>query len=165
MQYSEKVRQKVVELIAPGELSIPEICDKLGITGVEFVEWVKEIPDFKESVRIATEVKYDNRLSMAWRAQRRLIEGYSYTETSEEVEGIQQENGTVVEFVKSRKTSTKHVKPSASAVLHALKSLDPRMNPTERFDHTTGGDPITSLPNIFLNIPATAKSLEAADSN
>jgi len=167
MKYSEELKHTIIKLIAEGDLSIAEMCDKLGLSKSDFVNWKKDDPDFAEGIQIATEVRYENRSALAWRAQRRLLEGYNYEEVSEEMEyihGDSPEDPVVCRVVK-RKVTSRHVRPSTSATIHALKSLDPRFNQPDRFDHSTLGQPITALPNIFLNIPKGAKSLKAADAD
>lgn len=167
MKYSDDLRQKVIQLVADGHHSISEICDLVGITRAEFVVWKKEDQTFADYLKIAEDVKYQNRLQLAWNAQRRLLEGYEYREVTEEVEYIPGENpeDPVIERVKSRKVVMRHRGPSTSAVIHALRSLDPRFNQPDKRDYTSGGEPIKSLPNIFINVPTTTKSLKPADTN
>lgn len=164
MQLSEELSNRIVSAIADGYLSIKAICDELGITRVQYIDWKRTDADFAERVKIAEEVKYENRLHLAWCKQRVLIEGYEYDEVTEESETFTPEGSNVeVTRIVKRKIVRKKVGPSTSAVIHALKSLDPRFNQPERFEH--GGEVITKLPNIFLSMGKKAKALKPGTTN
>lgn len=152
MEYTSELGEKVCELVEQGDHTLKQICAKAGITRAEYLDFKKNIPEFKQMLREAEDQRYENRLAMATRAQKKLIVGFQTKDVTEEFD----KDGILL----SRKIVSKLIAPSPSVVLNALKALDLRYNTPERFDHTSGGQPIKQLPNIFINIPATAKSLK-----
>lgn len=151
MEYNPELAEKICELVELGEFTLTQICEKAGVARSDYRAWKKNIPEFSAMLRESEDQRYENRLAMATRAQKKLIMGYESIDVTEEFDI----DGNRV----NRKVVKKWVAPSPSVVLNALKSLDARYNTPERFDHTSGGQPIKTLPNIFINIPATAKSL------
>lgn len=152
MEYTNELAERICELIEGGELTLVEICEDAGITRAEFKQWKKERSEFKLMVAEAEDQRYENRLIMATRAQKRLIQGYTTIDEKIEYDA----NGIVL----SRHQTKKFIPPSPSVVLHALRSLDVRYNQPDLIEHTSGGKPIRALPNIFISPPATAKSMQ-----
>jgi len=158
MRYSEEIAKRIVELTASGEHTVVEICGIVGIDRRSYYRW-KNIshPDFGEAIKEAEADKYSARLAMAERGQKKLLEGYESIETMTETD----KDGQVV----SQRVTKKWVPPHSTLIIHALKSLDPRYNVPERFDHTTGGEKLQpQTPAVYINVKGS-KSMAEADAS
>jgi hypothetical protein len=161
MDYSNEFAERVYNHIAKHDHSVSEICQQTGCTLTEFRAFKKDNPEFAALIKEAEDERLQNRVSIVMRGQRKLLEGWLSTEETILYDKDDNEIG--------RKIVRKWVPPSAQIVAMTLRALDVRYRNPEIFDKpaTPGGidKPITNLPavpNIFINIPTGAKSLNGA---
>lgn len=136
-KYSEKIKDKIVELFAAGDMYVDEICGTVGIGKNTFYRWKKEKEDFRDALREVEEDRLDAIGEKAIGGLKQLLGGYTYDEITSELN----EAGEMVE----KKIVTKRVMPNAAAVIFTLKnrkSADWR-DKTET-DITSAGEPLNN---------------------
>lgn len=162
-EYTRQTAEALADLLAKDEISISEACKIVGISIVDFHHWRSEIPEFAGFLKIADEIKAENQLIMALNGQKRLLTGYLQVE---EIIHYDPQDEMV-----GRSIKRKWIPPRANAIIHALNALSDRFANPERYNNPqqpakTPGDsenpaPVMNFsPNIYLNIPTTAKSLK-----
>lgn len=166
-QYSRQTAEELADLLARGEVSISEACKTVGISIVDFHDWKNEVPEFSNILKIADEIKAENQLIMALNGQKRLLTGYLQVEEIVHYDP----NDEIV----GRSIKKKWIPPRANSIIHALNALSDRFANPERYNNpqqppkqtAEGENPIPVVnfsPNIYLNIPTTAKSLKIGQS-
>lgn len=120
-KYSKSIVEKICTLRASGEHTNEAICVSVGICEDTFYKWLREKPEFTESFKKA-EIKATKNLAQIARSSLvKKIEGYDYEETHQE--GVRGNDGSIT--ITHVKRIKKHVPPSDTAIIFALKNSDP----------------------------------------
>ena len=133
-QRKKKVKQ-ICDLYAQDRHSIKECCKKYKIDFVTFLNWNREHDELKKMYENAKALKdevYHHTLTeRAKTSLEKLIEGRTYEEKKiqfENVYEVDEDGNTTSEIIAVEKkvvTTEKTILPNTTAVIFALKNLDP----------------------------------------
>lgn len=79
-KYSEKLTEKICELIEDGEMTIAEICKVFKLSRKTFYEWKTTKKEFAEAIRHATEMRTEKLCCLGREIIRRKLNGYKTVE-------------------------------------------------------------------------------------
>lgn len=134
--YSEELVQKICALIEQDDYRTSELARMAGISTVQFNKWIAEKPDFAKRVKAATERRLEHFLTAAKSGLMTLLKGKEYNEVTVERK-VNKMTGEMEDCFE--KVVTKMVMPNPSAVIFALKNLDPEhFNDTIRAELVNG---------------------------
>lgn len=115
-KYGPEITQKICDLIVEDSYTIPEICQKAGISETTYHEWKKDKTEFSEALKKARERATAHRLAECRNSLKKLINGYDYEEITEVAEGGK---------VAKRTVTRKHIAPNLGAIIHYQANRDP----------------------------------------
>lgn len=121
MKYSQKLADKIVELVASGEHTIKNVCKHVGISFETYNTWKKTKPEFSDLLKEAERERLDNLGELARSGLALLLEKHEYEEVTTEYV----DNGKGQPKVKARKVVKKFVMPNPTAVIFTLKNRAP----------------------------------------
>lgn len=133
-KYSRDLVERICTLRATGEHTNEAICISVGICEDTFYKWIKEKPEFNEAFKKAELKATKNLAQIARSALMKKIDGYDYEELHQE--GVRDALGNVT--ITHVKRIKKHVPPSDTAIIFALKNSDPE-NFSDKVDVNHGG--------------------------
>lgn len=133
-KYDPDTVQTIYDTLSAGEYTISSMCRCVGISKDCYFRWIKEKPEFAAGVELAKSRGNKNIARLARKSLINKIVGYDYSETHEE--GVKLSDGSI--DVTSVKTFHKHVPPSDTAIIFALKNTDPQ-NFSDKVDVNHGG--------------------------
>lgn len=125
-----EISRKVCDKYSTGEYTIDSCADSEGITGRTFNLWVNDISEISELYKAAkqqvTLKQRGNLKQAALTSLMKLVVGHETEETHQEVEPIYDANGKQIgtQAIKLKKIKKQH-SPHVTAVIFALKSMDP----------------------------------------
>jgi len=125
MKKSNELIDKIITQVRKTNPTKTALCKYAGITMQTLITWLKTDQNFKEQYDAAVD-DYLNEINIeAKTSLRKLVTGYSYTETKTVLVGGGGEDGSE-EMIKEKHVYTKHVGPSATMVAYVLSNLDPK---------------------------------------
>lgn len=120
-----KISKKVFEDYSTGEFTLESCCGKQGITARTLNNWaasISEVSDlFKKAKDEAAKATKEGLKAKAVSSLEKLITGFSVEE--EETKEVRNIAGRVIQKTTIKKT--RHFAPNVTAVIFALKALDP----------------------------------------
>ena len=145
-KYSEKIVDKICELVATGDNRIIDICKRVGISEPTFYEWKNSKPKFLESLKKAEESRLEAFKYMARSGLAKLLDVFEYDELHTEHTHFK---GVPITNIK---TITKKVMPNPTAVIFALTNRDSaNFKHLQHIDHTSDGEKVTGFNYIKPN--------------
>lgn len=126
-KYSKKVVKRICELISNDSFTIPEICKDVDIAESTYHKWYSEKLEFSEAVDEAKQKFNENLIPEAKRSLKKLVTGYTVTETKTVTvdTGKKNDNDKPIVKVKEHSKTEKHIQPNFNAVAFALTNQDP----------------------------------------
>lgn len=122
MKYSQKLADKIVEMVASGEHTIQDICKHVGISKAVYYKWREEKIDFIDALKSAESQRLDNLGELAKSGLALLLSKHEYEEvTTDYVDG---KDGKPK--IKSMKKVKKFIMPNPTAVIFTLKNREPQ---------------------------------------
>jgi hypothetical protein len=125
-----EIAKRICELYATGKYTIASCCETEGLSVRQFVNWEAEITEvsqvYKQAKLEATATWRGNLKQAALTSLQKLVQGFHEYEEHQEVEPIYDKDGTQIGVtpVKLKKVK-KYYAPHVTAVIFALKSMDP----------------------------------------
>lgn len=122
-EYFKDNYKDFAEDYAKGEETLRELCDRYGISTQTFYNLKDEKIEFFDAIKNAKEQRRDEKLGMANRGMKMLLEGGEYTETRVEAHRPpdgDQEDEQLEKVVRTRK----RVLPNATMIIFTLCNLD-----------------------------------------
>lgn len=158
-KYSKSLAIKLTDALAKGQHPIAEICKLYNIAESTWHRWQAEKSEFSELIKKAQEKQRVAISSLAKRSLVKKLEGYDYEETV--TEGKTDNDGKLKS--KHVKRVQRHVPPSDTCIIFALKNLDPdNFSDTHRVDHTTKGQAM-QYPKVEVEVVKTIKKEAESD--
>lgn len=126
-RYNKKIVNRICELIETDSFTIEEICNDVGIAKSTYYDWIAKKPDFSDTIKKAEQRFKDGLLPEARHSLKKLVKGYTVTETRTVTadSGKKNEDGNPIVKVKEHTKTEKHFQPSLGAVIFALTNTDP----------------------------------------
>lgn len=134
MHHSAKEKLRIAKLIcdnyATGQYTIDSCIDNQGISKVTFYNWVDENlqikQEYKEAAEKAKEIQRGQLKAICLNSLQKMITGFTVEETHTDGTPIIDKEGNETGFkIRNTKKIKKHVTPSVTAIIFALKALDP----------------------------------------
>lgn len=121
-KYSKKIVNEICELIKKDSYTTIEICRHIDISEETYYKWLREKPEFSESIK---EAQLEWRKTLAFEAKRslrKLVNGFDFDETQTIYvdSGVLDENNKPKPKVKEQRIIKKHIFPNLGAVTFAL---------------------------------------------
>jgi len=118
--------KKICDMYAEGKHSIAECAETNGVSVRMFTNWEHELTEVSDMYKEAKQFHKREMKHAALKSLRKLIEGFSVEEVVQEVEPIYDANGAQIGTKrKSIKQTKKHYAPNVTAIIFALKAVDP----------------------------------------
>lgn len=150
--YSEELVEKICGWIEKDDYRTSELAKMAGIHPVQFNKWIAEKPDFARRVKAATERRLEHFLVAAKSGLMTLLKGKEYQEVTIERK-VNKATGEMEDTFE--KVVTKQIMPNPSAVIFALKNLDPEhFNETIRAELVNGRDADGAMQPVRVQIIA-----------
>jgi transposase-like protein len=140
MKYSKAIVKKIVSLIEQDTYTILEICSSVGISRETYHTWIKEKPDFSDSIKRARGNFEGKVLKECEKSLVKLITGYEIEETKT----VAIDDGKGKAKIKEKTVTKKFVNPSLGAIIHYQTNRDPEnWKNRQSLEHTgKDGDPL-----------------------
>ena len=125
--YSKKVVKRICDLHKKDSFTVTEICEDIGIAESTYYKWLSTKVEFSDAVEQAKQQFKDELLPDARKSLKKLVQGYTVTETRTVTAdtGKKSEEGKAIVKVKEHTKTEKHFQPSLGAVTFALTNADP----------------------------------------
>lgn len=140
-KYNDKCVNALLDAIEAG-LNINAACQIVDINRDTYWDWKREHPEFREKLEARLERMRHERLVIAMAAQKRLLEGETYTETTEKIEVGP--NGITTSTISVNRTAL----PNPLIVHKTLSALDPHYK--DRTDITSGDKSLAAAPTLII---------------
>lgn len=126
-KYSNKVLQKICDMIKSDSFTVAEICAKVRVSERSYYNWQKNDAQFAAAIKKAEEERMNYFAVEAKKSLLKLIQGYTVQEKSVVMVESKQldESGKPKPRIKEQKTIEKHYQPNTAAVIFALTNADP----------------------------------------
>lgn len=121
MKYTKDLVDRICELFATGEHSVADVCAQVGLAKSTFHKWKEEKSDFSDALKKAEALRLSAFKQMARSGLAKLLDVYEHDEMSRSFSV--DKNGK--RRIKFEKVTRRKVMPNATAVIFALKNLDP----------------------------------------
>lgn len=135
-KFTKSLIDKICNLKATGEYTNEAICVACGISEETLYRWMKEKNEFYEAFKKAELKATKNIAQIAKSALIKKIQGYEYEEVHTD-NVVDEDDPSEIKAVHI-KTIKKHVPPSDTAIIFALKNTDPA-NFSDKVDVNHGG--------------------------
>lgn len=120
------VAKKICDQYAQGMHTIADCADAQGINVRTFMYWEQEFSEISDMYKEAKQLHQKSMEHAALKSLRKLIEGFSVEEVTQEVEPIYDGSGQQIGTKrKSIRQTKKHFAPNVTAIIFALKAIDP----------------------------------------
>lgn len=144
MKYSTALAEKICAVLATGEHTIADVCKQVGITESTFYKWKLEKSEFSEALKKAEAQRLAAFKNMARSGLAKLLDVHEVEETTTEY--VDKAGKPII---KSRKVTKRVFMPNATAVIFALKNLDPEsFKDRQQVEHTGKDGAPLPLPQI-----------------
>jgi thiamine biosynthesis lipoprotein ApbE len=125
----KKLIEKVLDHYSSGKFTFASCCETTGFTEKTIRNWINADSDFSDLLKKAkqefNEVRRGQLIELAMNGLQRLITGFHEEET--EVQKIKNNRGQIIRTIEV--TRKKYIQPQTTAIIFALKALDPsRLN-------------------------------------
>ena len=120
-KYSKGLVKTICAELATGNLTIADVCKKVGISEATFYYWKTTKPEFLEAYKEAEQLRLESFKEMAKSGLAKLLDIHEYEEVTTEYEN--DKKGKPI--IKSQKRVKKKIMPSATAVMFALTNREP----------------------------------------
>lgn len=120
MKYSKQLGRDISDAFATGEHKVADVCKQFSISESTFYKWKAENSEFSELLKKAEASRLASFATMARSGLAKLLDVHEVEETTTEY--VDKEGQPKI---KSRKVTTRKFMPNATAVIFALKNLDP----------------------------------------
>ncbi len=157
-KYSNKMRDRICNLMRSDSYSICEICKAVGIARDTYYKWLDLYPDFKKATEQAVEDRLDTLKTEANRSLLKKITGYDVTEEKatyiKQKEGKDKEGNEVVNkgILKEKVVTKKHIAPDTGAIIFTLCNTDPGKWKNRQVNEFTGVDGKDLIPQPKVDI-------------
>lgn len=119
-KYSKKIVKDICTLIEKDSYTIAEICKIIRISPDTYHRWIKDKPDFSDSIKKA-KGEYNEMIAVeAKKSLVKKIKGYDVEETK-----TVYSNHNNKPVIKEKTTIKKHINPDTAAIIFALTNRDP----------------------------------------
>lgn len=119
-KYSKKIVKRITDLISKDSYTIAEICSYSGIHHDTYYEWLKNKPEFAESVTRARERFDEIIVKEAKESLRKLVNGYEVEEKKVVYVDSKDREGSSKPKIKEQVTIKKHIQPNPHSVQFVL---------------------------------------------
>jgi transposase-like protein len=144
MKYSADLTARLCALLSTGEHTVADVCQQVGITESTFYKWKLEKSEFSEVLKKAEAQRLAAFKRMARSGLAKLLEVHEVEETTTEYV-----DKAGKPLIKSRKVTKRVFMPNATAVIFALKNLDPEnFKDRQQVEHTGQDGAPLPLPQI-----------------
>jgi hypothetical protein len=143
MKYSNKIVDKICELLASGKYRIEDVCKVVGITKATFYDWKEKKTYFSDKLKESEQKRLESFADMAKSGLAKLLDVHSFVETKTEYETVKDKDGKDARRVKSKTKTTKVIMPNPAAVIFTLTNRLPD-DWKNKQDHTTNGESLNS---------------------
>jgi ACT domain-containing protein len=121
VKYSKDLVERICTLFATGEHSVADVCKQVGLAESTFYKWKEEKSEFSESLKKAEDLRLSAFKRMARSGLAKMLDVYDYDEMSRSY-SVDKKGNRRIRF---EKATRRKVMPNATAVIFALKNLDP----------------------------------------
>jgi hypothetical protein len=150
--YSKKIVKRICELISNDSFTIPEICEDVGIAESTYHKWKAEKIEFSEAIEASKQKFNENLIPEAKKSLRKLVTGYTVTETKTVTAdtGKKNDDGNPIVKVKEHSKIEKHIQPNFNAIAFALTNQDPDNWKHKQSTELTGKNGESILPSVVI---------------
>ncbi len=145
-KYSKKMVKKIVSLIKSDTYTIPEICERVGISEAIYHKWKSDKIEFFEAVKKAEESRVKFFVAEAKKSLLKKIQGYEVDERT--TESSIQPDGTAK--IDKLKIVRKHFQPDTGAIIFTLCNGDPENFKNRQLNEITGKDGKDLIPTMYV---------------
>lgn len=139
-KYSNKIVNKIIELISSDSYTIAEVCKIVGIAERTYYDWIEKNAEFAEAIKKAKEVLIHDTLVECDKSLKKLIKGYTVDETKTIY--IDSKEGRPK--IKEQTVTKKHYQPNLGAIIHFQTNHAPDIwKNRQNVDITTKGKEFT----------------------
>ena len=146
MKYSKKIIRKIVSLIKSDTYTIPEICERVGISEAIYHKWKSDKLEFFEAVKKAEESRTKFFVSEAKKSLLKKVQGYEVDERT--TESSMQVDGTPK--LDKIKIVRKHFQPDTAAIIFTLCNGDPDNFKNRQLNEITGKGGKDLIPPTYV---------------
>ena len=141
-KYKPKIAEQICALIEADTYTVAEICRMVKISRSTYFEWIKEFPDFSDSIKKAEEARTAFFVAEAKKSLLKKIQGYTVQEKHVTTVGSGKfdANGQEKPKIKEQKTVDKHFQPDTAAIIFTLCNGEPESWKNRQNTEVTGKD-------------------------
>lgn len=120
------IAKKICDQYAQGMHTIADCAESQGISVRTFTNWEQELTEVSDMYKEAKQLHQKSMEHAALKSLRKLIDGFTVEEITQDVEPIYDSNGEQIGTKrKSIRQTKKHFAPNVTAIIFALKAIDP----------------------------------------
>lgn len=141
-KYNKKIAEKICSLIATDTYTVAEVCRMVKINPDTYYTWVKEYPEFSESIKKAEAERTAFFVAEAKKSLLKKIQGYTVKEKHVITVGSGKFDvtGREIPRIKEQKVVDKHYQPDTAAIIFTLTNGEPENWKNRQNNEVTGKD-------------------------
>lgn len=141
-KYSQKVVDKICELIEADTYTVSEICRLVKINPDTYYTWLKEYSEFSDAIKKAQEARTAFFVAEAKKSLLKKLQGYTVQEKHITTvgSGKYDVNGVEKPKIKEQKVVDKHFQPDTAAIIFTLCNGEPENWKNRQNTEVTGKD-------------------------